>query len=48
MYDRKGGVQFVNHKYDYRQNWATPSSVTNNSKLWKNLKKKLDIGYAFS
>ena len=35
------GVQFVNHKYDYRQNWVTQSPVTNQSKLWQNLRKKL-------
>ena len=26
---RKAGVQFVNHEYDYRQNWTTQSPVTN-------------------
>ena len=28
-YNREGGVQFVNHLYDYRQNWMTWSPVTN-------------------
>ena len=36
---------FVNHKYDYRQNWTKQSPHT---KLWQNLRKKLDICYTFS
>ena len=48
MDDYKAGVQFVNHEYDYRQNYMTWSPVTNLSKLWQNLRKKLDIGYMFS
>ena len=27
--DCEAGVQFVNHEYDYRQNWTTLSPVTN-------------------
>ena len=27
--DREVGVRFVNHEYDYRQNWLTQSPVTN-------------------
>ena len=29
MDDWEVGVQFVNHEYDYRQNWTTQSPVTN-------------------
>ena len=36
---------FVNHKYNYRQNWTKQSPLT---KLWQNLRKKLDICYTFS
>ena len=36
---------FVNHEYDYRQNWTKQSPLT---KLWQNLRKKLDICYTFS
>ena len=25
----KAGVQFVNHEYNYRQNWMTQSPITN-------------------
>ena len=39
------GVWFVNHKYDCRQNWKTQSPVTNWSKLWQYLRKKLNISY---
>ena len=27
--NRETGVRFVNHAYDYRQNWTTRSPVTN-------------------
>ena len=27
--DRKAGVRFVNHEYDYRPNWTTLSPITN-------------------
>ena len=27
--DREAGVRFVNHEYDYRQNWLTQSPVIN-------------------
>ena len=27
--DREAGARFVNHDYDYRQNWTTRSPVTN-------------------
>ena len=27
--DRVAGVRFVYHEYDYRQNWATRSPITN-------------------
>ena len=27
--DREAGVRFVNHEYDYRQNWTTRSPITN-------------------
>ena len=27
--DREAGVRFVNHEYDYRQNWTTQSPVIN-------------------
>ena len=47
-YNCKAGVRFVNHKYCYRLNWTTQGPVTNKSKLWHNLRKKLDIGYKFS
>ena len=40
--------EVVNHEYDYKQNWKTFSPVTNQSKLWQNLRKKLDIDYTFS
>ena len=30
--DREAGVRFVNHEYDYRQNWTTRSPITNQSK----------------
>ena len=27
--DREAEVRFLNHKYDYRQNWTTQTPVTN-------------------
>ena len=27
--EREAGVLFVNHEYDYRQNWTTRSPITN-------------------
>lgn len=36
---------FVNHEYNYRQDWTKQSPLT---KLWQNLRKKLDICYTFS
>lgn len=38
-------TRFVNHEYNYRQNWTKKSPLT---KLWQNLRKKLDICYTFS
>ena len=44
--DREAEVRFVNQEYDYWWNWTTRCPFTNWSKLWQNLRKKLDIGYA--
>ena len=35
--EREAGVRSVDHKYDYRRNWTTRSTVTSK-----------DIGYSFS
>ena len=32
-YDCEAGVRFVNHEYDYRQNWTTRGPVTSQLKL---------------
>ena len=29
VFNKIGGVRFVNHKYDYRTNWTTRCPVTN-------------------
>ena len=42
------GVQFVNHKYDYRQNWVTKSCYQSIKTMTKFKKETMGTDYRFS